>query len=336
MIQKYIFLRHSLHNITLILLGFLILHACGNRSLKVDVSGIEVDVATKEFDRALFTSDTSVWESSFHQLLLDYPPFFESENRSEMWRMRRVDEDLNELYDEVQSNREALMNAIQGLEGGLKHYYYYFPDREVSTVYTYVSGLDLDYPVIYADTMIFLASDLFLGSENSLYRGMPSYITKGLDAQYALKEIFREISRFHIPNNPQDKSLLNRMIYEGKRMYFVEAMLPEMTDSLLMGYSAEHIQWAEENEAYIWAHLVGNKYLFGTDQDLMGRFMEPAPFTKFFADIDPKTPGRLGVWMGWQIVRSYMEEHDEMGLIEMINTLNAQEILNQSNYKPKR
>jgi hypothetical protein len=328
-------LKQSLKYIPLIL-GVSFLLACNENSLDVDVSDIEADVRICQFEKSLFQLDTNSWGSEFSELITEFPPFFEETNNPEIWKLRLQDQDLVKLYTQVGLNDSLFLLGLSGIEDGLKHYSYYFPDQEIGTIYTYVSGLDLDYPIIFADTMLFVAADLYLGKGHEAYESVPEYIQEGYQPKYVLKDVFREISRFHIPNNPTDKTFLNRMIYEGKRMYFLDAMMPNHADNLKIGFSTEHINWAIENEAYIWSYMINNKLLFSQDQSVVARFVEPAPFTKFYADVDPLTPGRLGIWLGWQIVRAYMKKHSEMSLIELINTVNSQEILNQSNYKPKK
>tara|TARA_R110002074_G_scaffold398112_1_gene589561 strand:- start:111 stop:341 length:231 start_codon:yes stop_codon:yes gene_type:complete len=75
--------------------------------------------------------------------------------------------------------------------------------------------------------------------------------------------------------------------------------------------------------------------LFSTDSKLLGRFINPAPFSKFYLeDIDADSPGRLGQYLGWQIVRAYMEQND-VNLKEMLIT-STEDIFNNSKFKPRK
>jgi hypothetical protein len=40
------------------------------------------------------------------------------------------------------------------------------------------------------------------------------------------------------------------------------------------------------------------------------------------------------MWVGLQIVRSYMKNNDEVTLAELMNEKNPQKILNKSKYRP--
>ncbi len=75
--------------------------------------------------------------------------------------------------------------------------------------------------------------------------------------------------------------------------------------------------------------------LYQTDSQWIERFLEPAPFSKFYLELDLESPGRVGRWIGWQIVRKYRDLYPEKPLQELLR-LPAQQLFNQSKYKPKR
>src|SRR5690606_18843066 len=105
-------------------------------------------------------------------------------------------------------------------------------------------------------------------------------------------------------------SLIGYMIYYGKELYLKDLLLPEHTDAEKIGYTPEQIGWSEENESYIWTYLVEEKLLYDTNSKLPNRFINPAPFSKFYLEIDNESPGMIGRWIGWQIVRSFMKNND--------------------------
>ena len=94
------------------------------------------------------------------------------------------------------------------------------------------------------------------------------------------------------------------------------------------------MNWCVENEANIWAYFVENKLLFSSQHSTKQRFIEDAPFSKFYTNFDADSPGRVGQWLGFNLVSSYMEDHPEMSLNELITEQNAQKILRKSHYKP--
>ena len=111
-------------------------------------------------------------------------------------------------------------------------------------------------------------------------------------------------------------------------------MIPSDSDAEKIGYTPEEIQWAQDNEGYMWRYFIENKLLFDTSSKLANRFINPAPFSKFYLEIDNETPGSIGKWLGWQIVRSYAK-NNEVSLEALLQT-DAKELFDNSKYKPKK
>ena len=124
------------------------------------------------------------------------------------------------------------------------------------------------------------------------------------------------------------------MIYAGKEAYLKDVLLPTYADADKIGFLPEQITWCVENESYIWRYFIDKKMLYNTDQKLVTRFLTPAPFSKFYLEIDNESPGRVGAWMGWQIVRAYMEKN-KISIQELL-AADAKTIFEQSHYKPKK
>ncbi|MEC8832078.1 MAG: gliding motility lipoprotein GldB, partial [Bacteroidota bacterium] len=133
---------------------------------------------------------------------------------------------------------------------------------------------------------------------------------------------------------PRNRTLLSRMVYYGKELYLKDVLIPSVTDAQKIGYSEDQLEWARANEEQMWKYFVERELLYSTDTGLDRKFLDPAPFSKFGLELDNESPPRLGRYMGWQIVRAFMEKTD-MDLKQMLR-LPADEILKQSNYKPKR
>lgn len=125
--------------------------------------------------------------------------------------------------------------------------------------------------------------------------------------------------------------LLANMIYLGKALYFTEAMCPDLPDTLLTGFTGQQSEWCAANEEAMWTYLAEQRLLYDTERLTVQRYTGDAPFTSTFSD---QSPGRTGVWLGWQIVRSFMNQHPEVSLQAMIEAYDAQTLLAQSGYNP--
>ena len=135
-------------------------------------------------------------------------------------------------------------------------------------------------------------------------------------------------------NAPTNRSLLALMVYRGKQLYLKDKLIPDFTDGAKIAYTDLQIQWCKENEYQMWSYFVENKILFEANMKNEFRFINDAPFSKFYLDIDAESPGRVGQWLGWQIVRSYMENNNT-SLKDML-ALDAKTIFDKSKYKPSK
>ena len=124
------------------------------------------------------------------------------------------------------------------------------------------------------------------------------------------------------------------MIFYGKILYLKDIWLTKTSEESKIGYSSEKLKWIQDNENEIWRNFIENEYLFSTDPKLITRFINPAPFSKFYLEIDNDSPGMVGRYIGWQIVRSFMEKRESS--IEKLMTLSEEEIFYKSKYKPKK
>lgn len=108
-------------------------------------------------------------------------------------------------------------------------------------------------------------------------------------------------------------------------------MLPEVHDSLKIGYTTQQLQWCIENEPQMWNHLVENRLLFSNKRMDIVRYINDGPYTTGFPI---ESPPRSGIWLGWQIVREYMKNNKEMTLPELMKNRDYERILNDSKYYP--
>ena len=127
------------------------------------------------------------------------------------------------------------------------------------------------------------------------------------------------------------ENLINQMIYHGRNMYFVDYMLPYQHDTLKTGFSSAQLEWCVKNEASMWTYLVEQKLLFSTDMRRINKFIGEAPFTN---DFSAESPGRASAWLGWQIVKSYMNRNKDVSLKDLMVETDYQKIFNNARYKP--
>lgn len=288
-----------------------------------------VDLDLERFD-VLYSQSTP---ETLPQLKQAFPFLFPSQFPDSTWTNKLKDKYFVELNAEVKKafpNTSELESQTEMLISRVKHY---FPEEKTPRVISLVNYVDLEKKALYTNDFLFISLDTYLGSGHKFYKDFPEYQKVNLERNQILPDIVTSFGfRKVLPS--QEESLLAEMIYFGKVHYLKDVLIPEVKDHNKIGYSEIQYKWCLENEAMIWSYFIDKKLLYENNLKNNQRFIDDAPFTKFYLPIDMESPGRIGQWIGWQIVRSYMENND----ITVAELMKKQplEIFNDSKYKPKK
>jgi len=327
-----------------IILLIAVLISCQRNPLEIDVSQVDATVEVKRLDQLLFEeADIVTKHGQLHEEFGEFYRFYVEQ----VLRAGAVDDSATSYYidgfvtdpviREVQAEctkQFADFEPVQQeLELALKHYKYYFPEKPLPEVVTFVSGFQ--YPVMVTDKTLGIGLDMFLGVDSDFYvrLKLPRFQVRNMTKERIKVDAIRGwvSSEYEIDELTGD--LLSLMLHRGKLLYLMDAMMPAVEDSLKIGYTGTQLAWCQENELRMWAQLVENNLLYKTDYADKMKFINDGPFTSVF----PKeSPARTGEWLGWQIIRSYMEKNSNLTLQELMDEKSATKILNQSGYKPAR
>jgi|LGOV01.1.fsa_nt_gb gliding motility-associated lipoprotein GldB len=298
---------------------------------RVDVTSIDINTKLVRFDSLFFSADAN----SLINLKIEYPLMFPEEYPDSVWLNKISDKHEQEVYQKSVKVFGDFHYQYDEVVDVFKHLKYYFPKFISPEVFTILSDFDYQYPVLYSGKRLFISLDMYLGVDEVEYNQFPNYFTKNMHAERIKVDVADAILRTIVSNDPYDKTLLAQMIYNGKLLYLSQILIPNADESLIIGYSKDESKWCKKNETDIWTYIVKNKYLYNTDPRLTQRFIDVAPFTKFFLDLDRDSPGRVGIWLGRQIVNSYMENND-ISIEELVKNNDAKDIFIKSKYKPKK
>ncbi|OXB06152.1 gliding motility lipoprotein GldB [Flavobacterium pectinovorum] len=303
--------------------------SCDQKS-KVEkaVEEIPVDVKVERFDKVFFETKPQ----DLAKVKKQYPFFFPPGNDDNVWLNKMQDPIWREVYTEVEKKYSNFEHVREEFNVLFQHVKYYFPETKIPKVITVIGEMDYNAKAIYADSLVIVALELYLGKNHKFYE-FPNYLKENFEERQIMPDVVSSFSFRKIPASA-DRTLLSQMIFEGKQLYAKDLLLPDYTDAEKMGYTPEQIKWCEENEEYMWRHFIENEMLYSEDPKLNTRFIAPAPFSKFYLEIDNDSPGRVGAWIGWQVVRSFMKNNN-VTLPELLKT-NAKEIFEKSKYKPKK
>ncbi|AFL81343.1 protein involved in gliding motility GldB [Aequorivita sublithincola DSM 14238] len=306
------------------------LFSCNNESkVEKEIEKIPMDVEIIRFDKEFAHATLS----DLPKLKAEFPAFFPKQYNDSIWVEKLTDTLQDQLEEEVlklYSKDEVLNEVIVPL---FQHIKYYFPNFETPLVIATTSDVDYRNKVILADNMLIIGLDNYLGADHHFYEGIDKYVSKEMKASQISPDIAETYARQYI-KPPTKASFLGQIVYFGKELYLKDLWLPNISDAEKIGYTEEEYQWAEENEEYMWRYFVEKELLYSTDPKLGARFISPAPFSKFYLEIDNDSPGMLGRYLGWKIVRAYMENNDTD--VQQLMVADAEEIFKNSKYKPKK
>lgn len=296
---------------------------------EAEIEKTPVSVKIDRFDIAFANTDAS----GLQELKNKYPAFFPKQFKDSLWLSKMQDTLQNQLEAEVQKqfpDNDALEDVLTPL---FKHIKYYFPQTTIPTVVTLTSDVDYQNKVILADSLLLLSLDTYLGSNHEFYEGISAYVAKEMRPDQIGPDVAEVYAR-KLVRAPNKSNLLAQMVYFGKKLYLNDIWLPNETDAIKIGYTEEEMTWANENESYMWRYFVEKELLYSTNPKLSERFMNPAPFSKFYLEIDNESPGMTGRYLGLQIIRSFMKNNDVS--VQQLMVIDADEIFNKSKYKPKK
>lgn len=218
-------------------------------------------------------------------------------------------------------------------EEAFTNLHYYYPNIPIPNIQTIVSGLDTD--LFVSDTLIIIGLDYYLGKGAKYRPVMYDYLLQGYTPENIVPSVlllYGIDSRINATNE-DDKTVLADMVAYGKSYYFAKRMLPCKPDSVFMNYSAKEWQDSYKNQDLIWYRLIEDKVFYATNSLVKQRYLGDRPNT---IEVGPECPGRIGQWLGWQVVNSYMRSHEEVTLQQLMKMSDADKIFKESKYKAKR
>ncbi len=234
----------------------------------------------------------------------------------------KVHQDVKNTYDDIKKIENQLSVSCSYLN-------HYFQHKQIPEVYFFVSGFN--HEIVATESMIGIGVDLYLGEKYDLYQQIThDYLIPNMKKEMVVSDILHTILYQSFPFK-SETNLLNSMLYEGKILYLLSVFSPYSKNELLIGYSSEELAWAKQHEKAIWSSIIEQKHLYTTDYFLINQYMNVAPFT---SPITAESPGRLGVWIGWQIINQYMKTNKDIDLVNLMNNINYQNILEHSHYRP--
>lgn len=334
-----------LFRVVVLLLFVAALWGCNDNSEKEecvsapDVSNIEIDLKFESYADSLAGIDTKAELVAFftrQPVIRDFI-FRRSEYPDDSVFIKEIHARMTNPYmdtllaetKKVFGNGNELKQQFESAFRNLKAYY---PDVKIPVIRTVISGLDTD--IFMSDSLIVISLDYYLGPEGKYRPQMYDYLLRKYDPDDIVPSVMLVygIDQRLNQTSLQDKTVLSDMIAYGKSFYFAKRMLPCVPDSVLISYTAEEIQGSRKNQDLIWARFIESEVLYSTSHLVKKDYLGERPAT---IQVGEKCPGRIGQWVGWQIVEKYMDQHPDVTLQQLMGMEDAQRLFQESRYKPK-
>lgn len=322
----------------------MLITACNNAKRTADTSDIELEVKIGRFDRDFWQLDSNNLQSDLLRLQTQYPellPIYlerivefgkvtDTLTISTLQKFRK-DTAVIHLYTDALAAYSDVSDIEQKLTAAFKRANYFFPDKETPQICMHVSGLNQS--IVVGKNFISLSTDNYLGADYPLYKRLAiyNYQRPNMCREKIASDYVAAFLATEFPFRSQKRLLIEDMIYRGSIIYALSVLMPEEPEAILMGYTTEQMAWAKKYEKMTWLTMLKNQHLYSHDPMLSVQYLNDSPFT---SPISQSSPGRLGVFIGWQIVEKYMQKHQEISLADLMNTSDYTKIMEQSGYKP--
>jgi len=320
------------------------LGACNSKDKAPDVSGIKVPLTQLHFEQDFFAIDTNQLEKSISALDKKYPGFTTVFLSNILALMPQTESaDLKSFYRAYQPLYKQ-SNAIfkeqekqsQKIKEGLQYIKHYFPNYSLPTQLISFIGPINSFGSILTEDAIAIGLQLFMGKDHPLYTSeegqalYPAYISRKFEPAYIPVSAMNNIVLDMYPEQLSGKPLIAQMVELGKRIYVVDHLLPALSDSLIIGYSSKQLEACMNNEKNIWSFFIQNDLLYKSDPQLVREYVTEGPFTQAFGK---ESPGNIGQFLGWQIVKNWMKKNKQVNFDSLMKKDPVQ-LFEEAKYKP--
>jgi len=326
----------------------LLVFACNNKTTVPNVSDIKVDVKLEKFEKSFFSIDSNNVPAGLMNVRSRFPDFYPdfmqnilgvSGSDNDTITLSVTKKFLNS-YSSFAAELEKKFSNTTSLEREITQCFqyvkYYFPDYKMPKLITYIGTLDAP-GVAMTRNHIAIGLQQFAGEDFQGYHTaevaqmFPAYITRRFDAKYIPANCMKAVVDDLFPDKSNGRPLIEQMIEKGKQWWLLDKFMPQTADSLKTGNTQKQLNWCKGNEGLIWNFFVTNESLEVIEPDLIQNYIGESPTTQGMPDA---SPGNIGQWVGWQIVKKFADKNPSLRPAEVMNTP-ARKILNEAKYKPK-
>lgn len=335
--------------ISLVLLLAVTLFACKSKKAIPDVSNIKVDIPFERFDQDFFSIDTNNLQAGLQKVQQLHPDFYvdfmqqilgvngSDTSRNTLLVTKEFLRGYLSIYDSLRLIYKKTDKLQKELEKAFQFVKYHFPNYKTGKAILFVGPFDAP-GIATISSGLAIGLQQYAGKDFSVYQTkevqelFPLYISRRFSPEYITANCMKAVAEDIFPDQSGSKPLIEQMIERGKQWWLLDKFLPSTPDSIKTGYTQQQLDWCRENEGLIWSNLVKNEDLNSINPAVIQTYMGEGPFTQGFSQ--ELSPGNIGQWIGWQIVKKFVSKNPGMKPQEVMST-EARKILEEAKYKPK-
>ncbi len=339
-----------LHNVCIVSILTISLISCGDNPHVKDLSNMDLTLNTTRFEQDLFSSRSVEDILKLREKHPDFYPVYVNDIIAANVQIPGANDtdiavelykyishrDMDSLYSIVQSDFTDFSTYSDELEVASKYISYYFPDDTINSVTTFISTFQ--YGAVYDQVhkSFGVGLDMYLGSEFEVYgllnpENFPMYRIRKFEPYRIVSNCVQTYVDYKVPTF-NDTKFIEKAVYEGKKLYLLDLLIPTAHDSLKINYTRGQIEWCKDHEQNMWKYMVQKDVLFSSDKnEYQKHYFNDGPFTSTFGN---DSPPRTGAWIGWQIIRQYMASNPEMSIHDLLKDTDHAAIFQKSGYRP--
>lgn len=341
-LQKSIFF-----SILILLISFSCTNNKHQAKKEKEVKAKDINVDIIRFDKELFACDPNnldvdliklnqkypTFYNVFYNQILHLPEFGDKGTQLNVMQDFITKKAMVELYDTIQISFSNIDFLKEDLTIAFANYKSYYPEKPIPKVVTCITEFSIAAFTV-TDSIIGISLDMYLGPKYKYYPSLFSefsFMIPTFDKKYLAIDCVNVLADNLVVPPDEKSTLLDKMIAKGKTLYIMHCFLPQKREYDIIKYNEKQWKFCLDNETQIWSYFLNHDLLYNSAFEQF-KYVTEAPTTY---GMPKETPGRVGAWLGWQIVRGYMKENPNTTLRELVNLKDGQKILIGSKYKPK-
>lgn len=208
-----------------------------------------------------------------------------------------------------------------------------FPDSLIPRLVAFNSGYN--YCITPTDSVLGIGLEWFIGPDRPVVQALapdnfPQYVKARMLPAMLVPSAVKGWLMTHYTTDLTGGDVLTNLVETGKVMALLEVLLPSTDAAQRLAFTPEQLAWCQAHEFDIWRDLVAHEALYSKKEEEINRLMGDGPFTN---GLPRESPGHIGEWIGYRIVRSYLDAHPKLTFAQLFALDDPRAFL--KTYKPR-